>query len=136
MHDPWTSELRPVAITLRRGEHSILSTRIPVRQLVRRQLAAHLLTAASAGSANRDRTRARVPRRINHAPKCSSVSRTLVGQAGTMRPGHVSTHLVLERSSIQLLSDGLSQGRYRPPVKLGPVDLIACQGPLSAEHLA
>jgi hypothetical protein len=40
----------------------------------------------------------------------------------------MSTHLVLERSSIKLLSLGLSQGRYRPPVKLGPVDLIAVPG--------
>jgi hypothetical protein len=40
----------------------------------------------------------------------------------------MSTHLVLERSSIKLLSHGLSQGRYRPPVKLGTVDLIAVPG--------
>jgi hypothetical protein len=38
------------------------------------------------------------------------------------------THHVLERSSIKLLSDGLSEGRYRPPVKLGTVDLIAVPG--------
>jgi hypothetical protein len=42
-------------------------------------------------------------------------------------------HHVLERSSIKLLSDGLSEGRCRPPVKLGTVDLIAVP---EAENLA
>jgi len=34
----------------------------------------------------------------------------------------------LKRSSTKLLSDGLSQGRYRPPVKFGTVNLIALLG--------
>lgn len=58
----------------------------------------------------------------------SSVRRTLVGSASTMRPGPLPTHHVLERSSIKLLSDGLSEGRYRPPAKLGTIDLIAVPG--------
>ena len=51
-----------------------------------------------------------------------------------MRPGHMSTHLVLERPSIKLLSDVLSQNPYRPPVKVGPVDLIACQGTIKCRE--
>jgi hypothetical protein len=45
-----------------------------------------------------------------------------------VRPGPMPTHHVLERSLIKLLSEDLSEGRYRPPVKLGTVDLIAVPG--------
>jgi hypothetical protein len=71
---------------------------------------------------------------IIHAPDCSSVRRTLVGwlsEHGVIWP--MRTLHVLERSSIKLLSDGLSEGRCRPPVKLGTVDLIAVP---EAENLA
>lgn len=53
-----------------------------------------------------------------------------------MRPGPVPTHHVLERSWIKLLSDVLSEGRYRHPVKLGTVDDRRARGPLNAENLA
>jgi hypothetical protein len=49
MHVRWDGEFRQIATTPRRGDHSSLSTRIPGRQHFGRQLAAHLLTAASAG---------------------------------------------------------------------------------------
>ena len=124
-------ELRPIAKTLRRRCHSNLPTRIPGRQHFGRQSAAHLLTAASAGHGCRDRARARVPR--DDLP-CARllVRRTLVGRASTMGPGSMPTHLVLERSSIKLLSHGLSQGRCCPPVKRpGRLDRVP-----GAENLA
>lgn len=51
-----------------------------------------------------------------------------------MRLGPIPTHLVLERSSVNLLSDGLSEGRYRPPEKLCTVDLIAVPGPIECRE--
>jgi hypothetical protein len=65
---------------------------------------------------------------ITHVPDYSSVRRTLIDWASTMRHGPMPTHLVLERSPIKLLSQGHPEGRYRPPVKLGMVGLIAVPG--------